>query len=594
MKYENELDDNEVNLSNETTSSNTTSEEWDFVIIDTVVGNETVITYGDPPPMKNDSDISPGMIFENLPIMYENGTFSDFENDALYPDKTEAVDSTGNKTTVSNSTSEEWDFAIIENVVGNETLITYEELPPKYEDGATASDATYEDLPIMYENGTFSDFENDALYPDKNSILGESNGDTTSATDIVEPAIMFDELSFPFTLNQELGGLSSSELFGFSVTISGDGSIVAVGAKDTTDALLGEVGSVRLYSMETSPPTLLQTLVNAYPSGEYGCSIALSNNGNRLVVGARSENDQTGVVRVYGRGRDTLMQWALVGLPIDGLSSGERAGWSVSISGDGTSIAVGSPKGGSTASGSVVTYRLENRSNWVPYGSALEGVLKEAFGYSTSISYDGNLVAVGSPKATNSAGASNAGKVSVFYLYGTEWLPLPATAIQGTSANDIVGNSIALSQDGAVLVVGSKGGDSDNGVDNVGLCYIYEFGTDPEFGTDWVLLHTIEGMSKNERLGSSVAVSRNGDVVACGGEKALIHGVGTGVVRVWNRATSESSTIWPRSIDDGAMFGSALSVNEDGKVLAVGAPERDSMISGSNAGAVDIFENITS
>jgi WD40 repeat protein len=447
-------------------------------------------------------------------------------------------------------------------------------------------------LPNMTLTGDYANFT-DAFYDTDidisnntggaevmNSTLPDVDGTAMNATD-ASTAIL-DELSRPYTLSHELQGVAASASYGFSVAMSSDGNVLAVGAKDMTDASLGEVGAVRLYSLETSPPTLIQTLVNEYPYGEFGNSIGLSNDGNRLVVGARSENDQTGVVRVYER--DSFGQWVLLGMPISGKSSGERAGWSVSISGDGSSVAVGAPKGGGSASGAVSTYRFEDGLNWAPYGTALEGVSEEAFGYATSLSYDGNLVAVGAPKAMNPEGASNAGKTSVYHLYGTEWLPLPGKELHGTSADGIDGTSIALSQDGSILVVGGKGRGNDDGVKNVGNCQIYEF------GTDWELLHSMEGLTENERLGSSVAVSQNGNVVACGGEAAMYDGVGIGIVRVWNKATSMSSEVWPRNSDGGALFGSTLCLKEDGKILAVGAPGRN-IVNVGKAGAVDVYED---
>mmetsp|Transcript_11211 Transcript_11211/g.22340 ORF Transcript_11211/g.22340 Transcript_11211/m.22340 type:complete len:2173 (+) Transcript_11211:96-6614(+) len=553
-------DDVSVDLGdvNATILSNSTGSEDIYVIDTVVVGNETFVTYDDTPI----HDL-------NKPEPFYNTTVA------------------GNETIMTtNSTSE--DFVIDTVVIGNETFVSFG------------------DMPTIDANGTDSGFDMDVLYPDVNSTEDDSNetatpndvvtisnetlysvddasGTAVNATDFADPAAILDALSLPYTLSHEIEGVSAAARYGFSVAMSGDGNIIAVGAKDMTDVVLGEVGALHLYSMETSPPSLLQTLVNEYPNGEFGNSIGLSNDGSRLVVGARSENDQTGVVRVYGR--DSVGQFALLGMPINGLSSGERAGWSVSISGDGSSVAVGAPKGGGRSSGSVVTYRFEDGLNWAPYGSALEGVSKEAFGYTTSLSYDGNLVAVGSPKAMNPDAASNAGKASVFYMFGTEWLPLPAKEIHGISSNDIDGTSIALSQDGAIMVVGGKGRDNDDGVKNVGHCRIYEF------GTDWDLLHSMEGQSQNERLGSSVAVSKNGNVVACGGEAAMYDGVGIGVVRVWNRKTSQSSAVWPRTSDGGALFGSALSLKEDGKILAVGAPERNSMTVGSKAGAVDVYRD---
>jgi WD40 repeat protein len=369
--------------------------------------------------------------------------------------------------------------------------------------------------------------------------------------------------------------------------MSSDGNIVAVGAKDKTDLSGGEVGAVLLYSMETFPPTLIQTLVNDESGGEYGNSVGLSNNGNRLVVGARSENvglfEQAGVVRVYER--DAIGQWVLMGTPIVGTSDSVRAGWSVSISGDGSSVAIGAPKGGESEGGAVFTYRFDDEEGtWIPYGTVLEGDAGEAFGYATSLSNDGNLIAVGTPKAARE-GLQNVGKASVFYLFGSEWVPLAGgSEVYGIDANDIDGTSVALSsQDGTILVIGGKGRDVD-GVSNAGHCRVYKL------GTEWELIHSIEGQTENERLGTSVAVSSDGNIVACGGETDG----NTGVVKVWNQATSESSAVWPRDKQEGALFGYAVSLNEDGKMLAVGAPEWNSATAGEQAGAVEIYTELIS
>ncbi len=174
--------------------------------------------------------------------------------------------------------------------------------------------------------------------------------------------------------------------FGSSVSISGDGSIVAVGARDALDGFGVTTGAVYLYSMDsvydggggtgidgnisesltdsigvrglatTTRATLLRELFGSESADdEYGASIALFRDGRRLVVGARSENnEQNGAIRIYERGEEdegsdgvedaantnpasaTTNSWTLMekGL-IHGQNPSERAGWAVSISSDG-------------------------------------------------------------------------------------------------------------------------------------------------------------------------------------------------------------------------------------------------------------------
>jgi hypothetical protein len=118
--------------------------------------------------------------------------------------------------------------------------------------------------------------------------------------------------------------------FGSSVSVSADGRIFAVGAKDALNAGGVATGAVYLYSMDSvyddggdggvggnltgtigtrglatpTKATLLQELFGSEAADdEFGATIALSRDGSRLVVGSRSENnEQNGAIRIYQRG----------------------------------------------------------------------------------------------------------------------------------------------------------------------------------------------------------------------------------------------------------------------------------------------------
>jgi hypothetical protein len=137
--------------------------------------------------------------------------------------------------------------------------------------------------------------------------------------------------------------------FGSSVSVSGDGSIFAVGAKDAINENNIATGAVYLYSIDNingdngigvraTKATLLQELFGSETADdEYGASIALSQDGRRLVIGARSEDDeQNGAIRIYQRQEENEDVWTISekGI-IHGQNPSERCGWAVSISSDG-------------------------------------------------------------------------------------------------------------------------------------------------------------------------------------------------------------------------------------------------------------------
>ena len=416
----------------------------------------------------------------------------------------------------------------------------------------------------------------------------------TAAISSTAPASEFDVFSTPYTLKFSMEGRLPSSRFGSSVALSADGNLMAVGASEAMNDAGEATGAVYLYSFEVSddntysaPPQLLNVIYGQSSGDEFGNAVALSHDGNRIVIGSRSEADLAGAIRVYQRSTATT-SWEQLGEVTRGQNPMDRAGWSVAISGDGNIVAMGSP---TSIGGSVVCYRVKDGSDaaWEPYGSSIEGLpTGEAAGYAISLSYDGFLMAVGYPKAENLVGSSNAGKTAVYYYVG-EW-SLIAPEVYGEATDDIDGTSVALSQDGSVLVTGAKGRDGDDSsLTNNGYCRIYMFSN-----RQFELIYIIEGENAEERMGSYVAVSSDGNTIACGGTNGNWNGVAdSGVVRLWNRSTLQESTIWPRgetaSAFEGATFGVSLALSSDGQYVVIGAPAFSSENAGSMTGIVQSY-----
>merc|ERR1719473_2271258 len=165
---------------------------------------------------------------------------------------------------------------------------------------------------------------------------------------------------------------------------------------------------------------------------QFGYSVAMAKNGTIMAVGARGANNFAGAVRVYELAND---MWTQLGGDIDGEAVGDAFGFSVSLSADGTRVAVGAPFNDDSGqqSGSVRVLELAN-DMWTQLGGDIDG--EAAFddsGFSVSLSANGDRVAVGAPG--NNDGGSSAGSVRVYEITGTTWTQLGGD-IDGEATGD--------------------------------------------------------------------------------------------------------------------------------------------------------------
>jgi hypothetical protein len=124
-----------------------------------------------------------------------------------------------------------------------------------------------------------------------NFTVGISNENPLSSS-------LLDEFSSPYVMSLSMDSGVYRSRVGSSVSISGDGSTVAVGAKDALNENSVATGAVYLYSMNSTPTTTSATLLQELfgsesDDDEFGVAIALSRDGRRLVVGAGSESSYT-------------------------------------------------------------------------------------------------------------------------------------------------------------------------------------------------------------------------------------------------------------------------------------------------------------
>lgn len=102
-------------------------------------------------------------------------------------------------------------------------------------------------------------------------------------------------------------------------------------------------------------------------------------------------------------------QWTQVGSDINGEQPGDESGYAVSLSSNGSIIAIGAPEndGNGNTSGHVRVFENTN-GNWLQIGQDINGTsFSDRSGYSVSLSGNGETLAVGSPY--NDDNGNNAG-----------------------------------------------------------------------------------------------------------------------------------------------------------------------------------------
>ena len=377
----------------------------------------------------------------------------------------------------------------------------------------------------------------------------------------------------------DIDGEAAGDGSGYSVATSADGSTVAIGAPYNR----GSAGQVRVYTWDGSTWTQRGGDIDGEAAGDLsGSSVALSADGTTVAIGA-GNNDANGTnagqARVYSWNGST---WTQQGIDIDGEAAGDLLGYSVAMSGDGSTVAIGAPFNDGTGgnAGQVRVYTW-NSTNWIQRGGDIDGEAANDFsGWSVALSEDGSTVAVGA--RSNDGTGSDAGQVRVYTWNSTAWAQRGGD-IDGEAAGDESGISVALSADGTTVAIGARYNSGNVSYSGQVRVYTWNSPTWIQRGGD------IDGEAANDESGSSVAMSADGTTVAIGSRYNASSGSNAGQVRVY---TLGGST-WSQRGGDidgeaaGDESGKSVAMSADGTTVAIGAPNNDS--NGASAGQVRVF-----
>jgi len=475
-------------------------------------------------------------------------------------------------------------------------------------------------------------------------------------------------------------------LEGHGVALSGDGNTLAVGAPyessrakgingNQNDTSLYSAGAVYVFTRRNNAWTQQAYIKASNPgqSDKFGFVVSLSQDGSTLAVAAPGEasaakgingdqNDDSitdaGAVYVFTRAGTAWSQQAYIkasntGEPGvgDQFADGDRFGFSLSLSADGNTVAVGAIAEDSGAKGingdqndnsqanSGATYVfVRTGTNWSQqaYIKASNTDAADLFGYSVGLSADGNTLAVsaydedGSAREINGVqdrGRRGTGAIFVFSRSGTTWMQQAYLKASNAEQGDSLGYAIAISQDGNTIAGGAGDEDclmpgifpgathvcqDDQPQDNSsGAVYVFV-----RTGTTWTQEAFIKSSNpdKEDWFGSRLTLSGDGNSLAVGaqvedggskginGDQKNQSAEDSGVVYFFTRTGTtwkQAAYVKASNADPYDEFGSAMALSKDGKLMAVGARGEGSAAKGVNgnmndnsamdAGAVYLF-----
>ncbi len=450
----------------------------------------------------------------------------------------------------------------------------------------------------------------------------------------------------------------ADDAFGFAVAISGDGDTLAVGAPgedSSADGIGGAQGSGAnesgaAYVFVRDPTTNAWTqqayvkASNSDAADGFGVSVALSDDGSTLVVGADLEDssatsingsqaggaNNSGAAYVFVRdGAGAWSQQAYV-KPFN-TGADDRFGWSVALSGDGDTLAVGAwqedssatgiggngADGGAANSGAVYVFVRNAADQWSQqaYVKASNTDQDDTFGWSVALSGDGSTLAVGADLEDGGAAGiggdqaddslANAGAVYVFVRDGVgAWSQEAYVKASNPDPDDGFGWDVALSEDGNTLVVGAPSEDGDasgvggdetsDAAPNAGAAYVLV--RDPMTGT-WSQEAYVKASNPDvdDHFGAVVSVSGDASVLAVaawdeasgatglGGDQADDGAAGSGAcyVLLHDAGTWQHETyVKAPNAETDDLFSGDLALSSDGRTLVVGAEQEDSSAMG--------------
>ena len=439
---------------------------------------------------------------------------------------------------------------------------------------------------------------------------------------------------------------ANGDQFGYSIALSGDGNTLAAGAPLEASRATGingnqddnsaySSGAVYVYT-RSGAGWLQQAYLKASNTGandQFGNAVALSADGNTLAVSAVFEDssatgingnqadnsvDESGAVYVFARTGNVWAQQAYIKASNTGeRDDGDTFGYTIALSDDGATLAVGAPsedsaatgingnQGDNSAVGAGAVYVFTRAGGtWSQQAYVKSSTTRPnaLFGYSVALNSNGNTLAAGAFDEDGGNGA-----VHIFVRTGSTWSQQARLQASNRERGDSLGAWVAISDDGNTVAAGALDEDSvltgvnpgnlgatDQPTDmSAGAAYVFS-----RAGNTWSQQAFIKASNtgKEDWFGVRLALSGDGNTVVVSapnedGPNDAAQEAGAAYVY------ARSASAWSHQVDlKGANtekfdeFGSSVALSSDGRTLAIGARfDEQAGASVSDSGGIYIF-----
>ena len=426
--------------------------------------------------------------------------------------------------------------------------------------------------------------------------------------------------SWSYYSNVLTGSTTSGVEFGSSVSIAQEsGDTICIGAPGSvtggTSVFVYEYDSINCVWSQTFSNTSVdvdvlvpydatQNITMNNNLSRYGHSVSMSLNGDHFAVGAPGSQEITHINQTTAQTNTTATTTTTttnIPASLNSPQSGQDIaasqsyavwfGFSISISGDGNRIVSGSPyttsSGGGGQRGLIEVYDWNtSTSTWIQKGSTIFGTTNDQYGYSVALSRDGTKWIAGGRYITDpSQGGSRTGaaRVCEWNYYTNAWEQVGQT-LYGENIDDRFGENVEISADGTRIAIGApyNGG----GPTRSGHVQIYK-----SVNSNWfqgAKLTASDGAGF-DFFGGNVSI--DGYTMVIGAHFAHTNDVGCAYVFT-RGSTFNWTQIAKLTASDGAAydyFGSTVAI--DGDTIVIGARYDD--VYGSNSGSAYVYTRNT-
>lgn len=285
-------------------------------------------------------------------------------------------------------------------------------------------------------------------------------------------------------IGQEITGDNGDPSFGSNVALSENGNVLAITSElynltGTSDGL------VRVYSKTSGNWSQIGQDIIGPVNSRMGYRVVLSNDGSVLAV-----SNYSNLVQVY---KNVNNNWTQIGQDI------QEYGHSISLSGDGSTIAIGDGLINKFNPRPVTIYKNIS-GNWTRIGTIPGN--PDGFGFGVALSENGDILAVSIYNGTLS------GLVVIYKNVNNIWTDIGNTYT--INPNDSLGFRVSISSDGNTIAVTSS--KTQSATQNYGSVFVYK-----NINNIWTQMgNEIISPVPNEQFAKNVVISGSGNVVVVG------------------------------------------------------------------------------